>query len=190
MSRRPVAVTLLSILIGVLLVMNLNPAWAQMMTIAPDPPIANQSFTISIPAPDTGPVYVENVSGCVGSAVFSAFIGAPSYSVTVPGLPAGQYSFFFGTTTDCEDFNIVPASTSTSYTTYAQSSTATPLVALVTPVVTPPSTVTSTVFVQTTSSGFTTVAIALVIVGILVIVAIFFALKRKPTSRRARSRRK
>jgi hypothetical protein len=110
MSRRLVEVALFSVLIGVLLVTNINihPAWAQVMTITPDPPIANQPFTISIPAPDTGPVYVENVSGCSGSAVFSAFVGAPSYSVTVPGQPAGQYSFFLGTTTDCVDFNIVP----------------------------------------------------------------------------------
>ena len=110
MNRRLVEATLFSVLIGVLLVMNtsIHPARAQVMTIAPDPPIANQSFTISIPAPDNGPVYVENVSSCAGSAVFSAFVGPPSYSMTVPGQPAGQYSFFFGTTTDCVDFSIVP----------------------------------------------------------------------------------
>jgi hypothetical protein len=107
MSRRSVEVTLFSVLVAVLLVLSPNPAWGQVMTLTPDPPIAGQPFTISIPSPDTGPVYVENVSGCVGSAFFSAFVGAPSYSVTVPGQPAGQYSFFFGTTTDCTNFNIV-----------------------------------------------------------------------------------
>lgn len=94
-------------LIGLTLMMNLRLAWAQ--TITPDPPIANQPFTISIPAPTPGVLYVKNAFGCVGgSVVFSAFIGPPTFSVSVPGQPAGQYSAFVGTAvTACVDFTIV-----------------------------------------------------------------------------------
>jgi hypothetical protein len=89
-----------------MLVANLKTVWAQ--TIMPDPPIANQSFTVSIPGPTPGVLYVKNAFGCVGgSVVFSGFIGPPSFSVNVPGQPAGQYSAFVGTVTDCVDFTVV-----------------------------------------------------------------------------------
>jgi len=96
----------LAALIGVTLMINLEPAWAQ--TITPNPPIANQPFTISIPAPTPGVLYVKNSFGCVGgSVVFSAYIGPPSFSANVPGQPAGQYSAFVGTAvTACVDFTI------------------------------------------------------------------------------------
>lgn len=106
MNQRLAKLTILTVLIGVALLTNLNPAWAQ--TITPNPPVANQSFTVSIPGSTPGVLYVKNAFGCVGgSVVFSGFIGPPSFSTNVPGLPAGQYSAFVGTVTDCVDFTVV-----------------------------------------------------------------------------------
>ena len=94
-------------IIGLTLMMNLRPAWA--LTIVPDPPTANQSFTISLPGPTRGALYVTNAFDCVGgSVVFSAFIGPPSFSAVVPGQPAGQYGAFVGTVTTCVGFTITP----------------------------------------------------------------------------------
>ena len=107
LSRPFVHVTLLIALIGVMLIITTIPVWA--LTITPDPPTANEPFTISLPSPTTGVLYVTDSPSCVGgSVVFSGFIGPPSFSVSVPGQPAGQYGAFVGTVATCVGFTIVP----------------------------------------------------------------------------------
>jgi hypothetical protein len=100
----------LLILIGVLFVMTLKPAWA--LTITPDPPITGQPFNVSGYGP--GLVLVFTDSGCGGSVVFrSGPLRGGAYNVTVPGLPAGQYHVTVPENLGCVNFSVVPTGTTT-----------------------------------------------------------------------------
>jgi hypothetical protein len=102
------AVALFAILIGLTFVVIPKPAWA--LTIAPDPPIAGQPFSISGYGP--GAVFVFTGSGCGGSVVFqSGPLRGGAYNVTVPGLPMGQYHVTVPENIGCVNFTIIPAST-------------------------------------------------------------------------------
>jgi hypothetical protein len=79
-----------------------NPA------ITPNPPTAGAPFNISGITDCLSPnVSVYSGSGCSGTTVFSMLVGTQvSYSVTVPGQPAGPYSVSDGA---CVNFTIDPA---------------------------------------------------------------------------------
>jgi len=62
------------------------------ITFSPNPPVAGQPFTITYTggAPTTGPVYVYSGS-CSGPIV----VTGSGNSISVSGLPAGQYCVYF-----------------------------------------------------------------------------------------------
>ena len=104
------AVSPFIVLILIVFVLNLKPAWA--LTIAPNSPIAGRPFAIS--GYGAGAVFVFTGSGCGGSVVFQSgpLRGGP-YRVTVPGLPAGQYHATVPEDLGCVNFTVKPATTTT-----------------------------------------------------------------------------
>jgi len=99
------------VLILLFFVLNLKPAWS--LTIVPNSPIAGHPFAIN--GYGAGAVFVFTGSGCGGSVVFQSgpLRGGP-YSVTVPGLPAGQYHATVPEDLGCVNFTVMPAATTTS----------------------------------------------------------------------------
>jgi hypothetical protein len=81
------------------------------LTITPPSPTPGQPITLSGPNVD-GNVEVFTGSGCTGTLVFSsATFVASSYTVTVPGQPAGQYSASVEEdTSSCVNFTVQAAS--------------------------------------------------------------------------------
>ena len=100
----------LTVLLVFLVLVNMIPAEARIMSIRPPSPTASQPFTISGTS-DGNSLVVFSGSGCHGSPVFSTSplpSGAP-YSITVPGQPAGQYSATDFSGAGCVDFTVSPA---------------------------------------------------------------------------------
>lgn len=95
-----------------LLLVNLKPAWADVM-VSPTSPIAGQPFTVSGNSDGTGTVDVKSCScPCLdgASTVFSTGVNN-AYSLTVPGLPAGTYAALSDSENgvSCANFTVVPA---------------------------------------------------------------------------------
>ena len=117
-SRRILAPFLLG-LVAVAVLINVGQVWAQ--SITPNPPIANQNFTITGTCSLSGGntycvVIVYSGPGCTGSIILSAYIQSSGpYQAPVPRQQAGVYSTqtliqnaIVGEA--CLTFNIDPAS--------------------------------------------------------------------------------
>lgn len=115
LARRHLAALLLGLVV-VLVSMNVGQVWA--LTITPSSPIAGQPFTISGTVTTAGFLAIRSLPGCSGDVVFIQDISPPSYSVTVPGQPAGSYTVSASDDpSGCVDFTIQPAVTTTTTTT-------------------------------------------------------------------------
>jgi hypothetical protein len=82
------------------------------LTVTPPSPTAGQSITLSGPSA-AGDVEMFTGSGCtVASMIFSSNTHvASSYTLTLPGRPAGQYSVsVVGDTPSCVNFTVQAAS--------------------------------------------------------------------------------
>lgn len=120
LGRRNLGVLFVLLVLALLLV-NMKSAWA--LTVTPSSPIAGTSFTISGTTTTGGHLYVLVGYGCPGGGpapVLVAAISSPTYMVTVPGHPAGQYSASAdGDQSGCVNFNIDPAPAPSVYIPYA-----------------------------------------------------------------------
>ncbi|MGP8069437.1 MAG: hypothetical protein ACLP5V_06065 [Candidatus Bathyarchaeia archaeon] len=118
MRRKSLFGLLVILALGLLLV-NVKPTWA--LTVNPPPPTAGVPFTITSGELTQDFLTVYAGFSCSGSVVFGPFLIAALGSVTVPGLPAGQYSASIPgdhhPKRGCLAFIIMPAATSTTTTT-------------------------------------------------------------------------
>ena len=89
-------------------VVSLTPVIA--LVVDPSSPTAGQPFTLTGPL-KLGTVEVFTGSGCTGTIVFSLTTSTVvSYTVTVPGQPAGQYSVSVqGDSPSCVNFTVQAA---------------------------------------------------------------------------------
>jgi hypothetical protein len=112
---RGLALGLFVILGLTLILVNVRPAWA--LTITPTSPTAGVPFTIT-QGIVAGPPVLYILSGflapsCVGTVVYGPItMGDGHATVTVPGLPAGQYSTYITyDSSGCVEFTVMPAAT-------------------------------------------------------------------------------
>ena len=103
-------VLLLILLVTVTLLINVRLVNGDTIMITPPNPTAGLPFNISgtNSAGVAEMLTVRTGGGCIGTQIYVTTVIVGSYSVTVLGLPAGQYSVSVANNTGCMNFTINP----------------------------------------------------------------------------------
>lgn len=113
--RRTIGLAVPVVLILLILMRTLNPAYADgvsVVTITPNPAGANQTITFSNPGLHSATVTIYSGSGCTGTVVDALSVpeDTPYMVFLNAGLPAGSYSATDNGVPNCVSFTVLPTS--------------------------------------------------------------------------------